>query len=448
MRLLLTVILSVFLFSLPVFGQTEKPQTIIVPTGSLGNISEVRKKMLEKTLESTLDDHFAIVPKDLFEEAQEKAFEELNYDECTEEQCIMMIKEILQVENAFQLVLMEEDGDTQISLTWNDLDQKRVEEEYCEGCKTKQLRKYVAMLVDKLINKVEIPHEKDNQISSNEITNDSKNINDFDEIKKEYNSIYSSGDTRLLINFINKHKSNDGAWWYIERVKNKLSEFQNESITDNNNINDFDEIKKEYNSIYSSGDIGLLKNFINKYKSNDDAWWYIERVKNKLLSQQINSNFTKSNINKYFSYFVVYQNHTYALTNSCVTWSIVKNLSKEFNSYPVKIEENEENEFIANYFYKQLNEKINKVSEYSLRIGLTDLSIEGDWRWFDNSKPLFTNWAPSEPNNYNLNEDFAEMIFKNSNPNKKLGTWNDGPGTSELHHCVITIFEWDYRVSY
>ena len=84
----------------------EKPQTLIVPTGSLGNISEVKKKMLEKTLESALDDHFDIVPTDLFEEAQEKAFEELDYEECTEEQCIMMIKEILQVENAFQLVLM------------------------------------------------------------------------------------------------------------------------------------------------------------------------------------------------------------------------------------------------------------------------------------------------------------------------------------------------------
>ena len=95
MRLLLTVILSVFLFTIPVFSQSEKPQTIIVPTGSLGNISEVRKKILEKTLESALDDHFAIVPKDLFEEAQEKAFEELDYEECTEEQCIMMIKEIL-----------------------------------------------------------------------------------------------------------------------------------------------------------------------------------------------------------------------------------------------------------------------------------------------------------------------------------------------------------------
>ena len=73
MRLLLTVILSVFLFTIPVFGQTQKPQTIIVPTGSLGKVSEVRIRMLEKTLESKLDDYFAIVPKELFEEAKDKA---------------------------------------------------------------------------------------------------------------------------------------------------------------------------------------------------------------------------------------------------------------------------------------------------------------------------------------------------------------------------------------
>ena len=100
----------------------EKPQTIIVPTGSLGEISEVRKKILEKSLESQLDDHFDIVPKELFAEAQEKAFEELDYEECTEEKCISMIQEILQVPNAFQLVLMNEGSNTHISLTWNDLD--------------------------------------------------------------------------------------------------------------------------------------------------------------------------------------------------------------------------------------------------------------------------------------------------------------------------------------
>ena len=151
MSFIIFQIIVLLIFPSLILGQSEKPQTIVVPTGSLGEISEVRKKMLEMTLISNLDDHFAIVPKDLFEEAQEKAFEELDYEECTEEQCIMRIKEILQVENSFQLVLMSEEGDTQISVIWNDLDQKRVEEEYCEGCKTKELRKSVSGLVKKLV---------------------------------------------------------------------------------------------------------------------------------------------------------------------------------------------------------------------------------------------------------------------------------------------------------
>jgi len=140
--------------------EEEKPQTIIVPTGSLGDISETRIKILEKTLESKLDDFFAIVPKELFEKAQEKAFEELDYEECTEEQCIMMIQELLQVENAFQLVLISEEGNTQISLTWSDLDQRRVEEIYCEGCKTKELRESIEELVEKLVGVKEVVKEE------------------------------------------------------------------------------------------------------------------------------------------------------------------------------------------------------------------------------------------------------------------------------------------------
>ena len=163
MPLIYKIIISFLIFPSLIFGQSEKLQTIVVPTGSLGEISEVRKKMLEMTLISNLDDHFDIVPKDLFEEAQEKAFEELDYEECTEDQCIMMIKEILQVENSFQLVLMAEEGDTQISVIWNDLDKKRVEEEYCEGCKTKELRKSVFGLVKKFVGiKPVIEEEKKN----------------------------------------------------------------------------------------------------------------------------------------------------------------------------------------------------------------------------------------------------------------------------------------------
>ena len=147
----LLIILSFLLLSSPVIGQSGKPQTIIIPTGSLGEMSKVRIKILEKTLESKLDDHFAIIPKEIFEEAKEKAFEELDYEECTEEQCIMKIQELLQVENAFKMELVSEGVDTQISLTWNDQNQKRVEEDYCEGCKTKELRKMVGGLVEKLV---------------------------------------------------------------------------------------------------------------------------------------------------------------------------------------------------------------------------------------------------------------------------------------------------------
>ncbi len=136
-----------------IINQSEKSQTIIIPTGSLGKITENRKKILEKTLESKLDDYFDIVPKELFEEAQEQVFQDMDSDECTEEQCIAMIQEILQVPNAFQLTLITDEGDTQISLTWNDMEKKRVEENYCEDCKTKELRKMIEGLVEKLVGR-------------------------------------------------------------------------------------------------------------------------------------------------------------------------------------------------------------------------------------------------------------------------------------------------------
>ena len=47
--------------------------------------------------------------------------------------------------------LIIDEGDTQISITWNDQDQKRVEEDYCEGCKTKELRLMIGGLVEKLV---------------------------------------------------------------------------------------------------------------------------------------------------------------------------------------------------------------------------------------------------------------------------------------------------------
>jgi len=145
------ILLSFLFLSSPLFGQSGKPQTIIIPTGSLGEMTEKRIKILEKTLESKLDDYFSIVPKDLYEEAENQVWDELDLDECTVEQCNMMIREFLQVENSFQMNLFVDEGDTQISITWNDQYQKRVGEDYCEGCGIRELRKMIGGLVEKLV---------------------------------------------------------------------------------------------------------------------------------------------------------------------------------------------------------------------------------------------------------------------------------------------------------
>jgi hypothetical protein len=119
------IIFSLFLFTSPLFGQSERPETIVIPVGTLGDISDKRKQIIQNTLSQELTKYFRLVPQDKFEEAQEKAFEELDYEECTEDQCIMMIQEFLQVENVFSLQIVAEDDDTQLSLTWVGLEEKK-----------------------------------------------------------------------------------------------------------------------------------------------------------------------------------------------------------------------------------------------------------------------------------------------------------------------------------
>jgi len=145
------LILSIFLLSSPLFGQSERPETIIIPVSSLGDVSEVRKQILHNTLTNELKKHFRIVPQEKYEQVLEQVFEELEYEECSEDTCIMMVQEMLQVENVFNLQVLGEDKDTQLNLTWRTLDEKKNEEDYCEGCGTRELRKMIGVLVEKLV---------------------------------------------------------------------------------------------------------------------------------------------------------------------------------------------------------------------------------------------------------------------------------------------------------
>ena len=145
------IIFSLFLFTSPLFGQSERPETIIIPVSSLGDVPEVRKQILQNTLTDELKKHFRIVPQEKYEQVLEQVFQELEYEECSEYTCIMRVQEMLQVENVFNLQIIGEGDDTQLNLKWITLDEKKNEEDYCEGCGTRELRKMIGGLVEKLV---------------------------------------------------------------------------------------------------------------------------------------------------------------------------------------------------------------------------------------------------------------------------------------------------------
>ena len=117
----------------------------------MGDVSDTRKQILQNTLEEKLKIFFKLISQERYEEAQEKAFEELDFEECTEDQCIMKIQELLQVENAFHLQIIGEGKDTQLSLSWRTIDEKRKETAICRGCDTFALNERIENLVDKLM---------------------------------------------------------------------------------------------------------------------------------------------------------------------------------------------------------------------------------------------------------------------------------------------------------
>ena len=155
MRHILIIFSFLLLLSSPLFGQSERPETIIIPVSGIGDVSNTRKLILGNTLIESLSQYFRLVPQDKFEEVQEKVFEELDYEECTEDQCIVRIQEMLQVENVFHLQVIGEGKDTQMSLKWVGLYDKRVKTDYCENCGTKELNQKVNGLVESLVNEMD-----------------------------------------------------------------------------------------------------------------------------------------------------------------------------------------------------------------------------------------------------------------------------------------------------
>ena len=156
-RFLAVLAISVFIFfqiSDTAYAQ-EKQGACLAPMGALGDISEMQKQIIFNSLQESLSTKYNLASQKSFEEAQTQAFDELEYEECTEEQCFAMIQQILQADNLFLFNMTREGNFTQLSLTRVDIDSQRlVRTASCEDCTIKELNNYVDELVQKILMKI------------------------------------------------------------------------------------------------------------------------------------------------------------------------------------------------------------------------------------------------------------------------------------------------------
>lgn len=107
----------------------------------------------------------------------------------------------------------------------------------------------------------------------------------------------------------------------------------------------------------------------------------------------------------------------YLLTRG--TWQQAQAAAIILGGHLVTIDNAQENEWIRNNF----------VLPFAIQvyIGITDQTIEGQFRWISGTTVTYTNWRSGEPNN-GTGEDFGVMSY--------TGEWNDVAGTVPVDAVV------------
>ena len=133
MKHLLIILISFLLLSSPLFGQSSKPLGVVLPPTVMGNVSNSRKQILLNTLDDEVSKYFDVSPPTNVSSG-----------------------ELPVVSDVFQLQIVEEDGDTQLSLRWMSGNKREVETILCGGCKTIELNGNLKELVEKLFGKKKV----------------------------------------------------------------------------------------------------------------------------------------------------------------------------------------------------------------------------------------------------------------------------------------------------
>ena len=153
------LIISSTLISNLTFAQ-EKQTAALAPMGSLGDLNEIEKRIIFNSLQESLSKYFTLTSQKTYEKAEEVAFQEMESSECTEDQCIAIIQELLQVEYFIMFEILQSDNFQQMKITRVDNDGNRdVRTTTCEDCNISKTNSKVDKLVQSVFKEFEIQKE-------------------------------------------------------------------------------------------------------------------------------------------------------------------------------------------------------------------------------------------------------------------------------------------------
>ena len=172
--ILLSILLLIctLLISNVTFAQ-EKPTAALAPMGALGELDEIEKRIFFNSLQESLSKYYTLTSQKMYEKAEEEAFQVMDADECTEDQCIAIIQELLQVEYFFMFEILQSGNFQQMKITRVDIDGNRdVRTTTCEDCNISKTNSKVDDLAKSLFIEFEI--QKENVAVIRGITNNRK----------------------------------------------------------------------------------------------------------------------------------------------------------------------------------------------------------------------------------------------------------------------------------
>jgi len=130
--------------------------------------------------------------------------------------------------------------------------------------------------------------------------------------------------------------------------------------------------------------------------------------------------------------------HHYSLLDTA-TWTASEAEAIALGGHLVTINDGAEGDFVVNTFAPLLP----ATPGATLWIGLNDAAQEGNFVWASGEPVTFTNWLPSQPDNFGGTEHYVQMLSPADAPkNPELWSmWNDLPNDrfGEQAHGVVAV---------